>query len=152
MDEFKKAVQDLCVGKKYEAFPPCFKNVITKLFRTIDINGRWSCWCQFSQVTDPNHWNKLEVLRLLLLLLLLLLSLLKLLLPLLHCNSPTVPLAWTAGLSKVVHPVNKKKKKKLGSNCLVKTWTSYMWMANTQSSILCCLITHFSPVSVTSRQ
>lgn len=40
IDEFKKAVQDACVGKKYDVFPPCFKTVIAKFFKTIDINGR----------------------------------------------------------------------------------------------------------------
>ncbi|MCI2449243.1 EF-hand domain-containing protein, partial [Listeria monocytogenes] len=39
VDEFKKAVQNLCVGKKYDEFPSCFKTVISRLFRTVDING-----------------------------------------------------------------------------------------------------------------
>ncbi|XP_050727684.1 sarcoplasmic calcium-binding protein isoform X1 [Eriocheir sinensis] len=39
VDEFKKAVQNLCLGKTFEGFPPCFKTVISRLFRTIDING-----------------------------------------------------------------------------------------------------------------
>ncbi|MCI2449242.1 EF-hand domain-containing protein, partial [Listeria monocytogenes] len=30
VDEFKKAVQNLCVGKKYDEFPSCFKTVISR--------------------------------------------------------------------------------------------------------------------------
>merc|ERR1711970_522490 len=39
VDEFKKAVQDNCVGKPYDAFPPMFKVFIENQFKAIDING-----------------------------------------------------------------------------------------------------------------
>merc|ERR1719369_1379815 len=38
-DEFKKAVQDNCVGKDYASFPPAFKVFIENQFKSIDING-----------------------------------------------------------------------------------------------------------------
>jgi len=39
VDEFKKAVQDNCVGKSYDSFPPMFRVFIENQFRSIDING-----------------------------------------------------------------------------------------------------------------
>jgi len=39
VDEFKKAVQDHCVGKNYDTFPPMFKVFIENQFRAIDINA-----------------------------------------------------------------------------------------------------------------
>jgi len=39
VDEFKKAVQDNCVGKDYASFPPAFKVFIENQFKSIDING-----------------------------------------------------------------------------------------------------------------
>lgn len=43
-DEFKDAVQNLCVGKPYDEFPHAMKAFIGKLFNTIDLNGkRASC-------------------------------------------------------------------------------------------------------------
>ncbi|XP_068219080.1 uncharacterized protein Scp1 isoform X1 [Palaemon carinicauda] len=39
VDEFRKAVQNVCVGKKYDDFPACFKTVITNFFKTVDVNG-----------------------------------------------------------------------------------------------------------------
>jgi len=38
-DEFKKAVQDNCVGKDYASFPPAFKVFIENQFKSIDINS-----------------------------------------------------------------------------------------------------------------
>jgi len=38
-DEFKKAVQDNCVGKDYASFPPAFKVFIENQFKAIDIDG-----------------------------------------------------------------------------------------------------------------
>jgi len=38
-DEFKKAVQDNCVGKSYDTFPPMFKVFIENQFKAIDINS-----------------------------------------------------------------------------------------------------------------
>jgi len=38
-DEFKKAVQDNCVGKDYASFPPAFKVFIENQFKSIDIDG-----------------------------------------------------------------------------------------------------------------
>ena len=39
VDEFKKAVQDVCVGKVYDNFPSAFKTFIANQFKTVDING-----------------------------------------------------------------------------------------------------------------
>jgi len=39
VDEFKKAVQDHCVGKSYDAFPPMFKVFIENQFKAVDIDG-----------------------------------------------------------------------------------------------------------------
>lgn len=39
VDEFKKAVQNVCVGKNYDSFPSAFKIFIANQFKTIDING-----------------------------------------------------------------------------------------------------------------
>jgi len=39
VDEFKKAVQDHCVGKDYGSFPPAFKCFIENQFKSIDIDG-----------------------------------------------------------------------------------------------------------------
>merc|ERR1711887_292794 len=39
VDEFKKAVQDNCVGKDYASFPPAFKVFIENQFKSIDINS-----------------------------------------------------------------------------------------------------------------
>merc|ERR1712215_669789 len=39
VDEFKKAVQDNCVGKPFDAFPPMFKVFIENQFKAVDING-----------------------------------------------------------------------------------------------------------------
>merc|ERR1712002_1187797 len=39
VDEFKKAVQDNCVGKSYDSFPPMFRVFIENQFRSIDVNG-----------------------------------------------------------------------------------------------------------------
>jgi len=39
VDEFKKAVQDNCVGKGYDTFPPMFKVFIENQFKAVDING-----------------------------------------------------------------------------------------------------------------
>jgi len=39
VDEFKKAVQDHCLGKTYDSFPPMFKVFIENQFRSIDVNG-----------------------------------------------------------------------------------------------------------------
>merc|ERR1711874_256373 len=38
-DEFKKAVQDNCMGKDYASFPPAFKVFIENQFKAIDIDG-----------------------------------------------------------------------------------------------------------------
>lgn len=38
-DEFRKAVQNACVGKKFDDFPSCFRTVITSFFKTVDVNG-----------------------------------------------------------------------------------------------------------------
>merc|ERR1712198_81888 len=38
VDEFKKAVQDNCVGKDYDSFPSAFKVFIENQFASIDIN------------------------------------------------------------------------------------------------------------------
>ena len=39
-DEFKKALQNHCVGKSYNDFPKAFKAFIDGFFRTVDIDGR----------------------------------------------------------------------------------------------------------------
>merc|ERR1712168_650189 len=39
VDEFKKAVQDNCVGKSYDSFPPMFKTFIENQFKAVDINS-----------------------------------------------------------------------------------------------------------------
>merc|ERR1712179_576429 len=39
VDEFKKAVQDNCVGKNYDSFPPMFKTFIENQFKAVDINS-----------------------------------------------------------------------------------------------------------------
>jgi len=39
VDEFKKAVQDHCLGKDYASFPPAFKVFIENQFKAIDIDG-----------------------------------------------------------------------------------------------------------------
>merc|ERR1712002_494535 len=39
VDEFKKAVQDNCVGKSYDSFPPMFKIFIENQFKAVDINS-----------------------------------------------------------------------------------------------------------------
>jgi len=39
VDEFKKAVQDHCLGKDYASFPPAFKVFIENQFKSIDIDG-----------------------------------------------------------------------------------------------------------------
>lgn len=39
IDEFKQAVQNVCVGKGYETFPAAFKVFIANQFKTVDING-----------------------------------------------------------------------------------------------------------------
>jgi len=39
VDEFKKAVQDNCVGKSYGSFPPMFKVFIENQFKAVDIDG-----------------------------------------------------------------------------------------------------------------
>jgi len=39
VDEFKKAVQDNCVGKNYDSFPPMFKVFIENQFKSIDVDG-----------------------------------------------------------------------------------------------------------------
>lgn len=39
VDEFKKAVQDNCVGKDYDSFPPMFKVFIENQFKSIDVDG-----------------------------------------------------------------------------------------------------------------
>lgn len=38
-DEFKKAIQNHCVGKSYKEFPKAFKSFIDGFFRTVDVNG-----------------------------------------------------------------------------------------------------------------
>jgi len=38
-DEFKKAIQNHCVGKSYKDFPKAFKAFIDGHFRTVDVNG-----------------------------------------------------------------------------------------------------------------
>lgn len=43
VDEFRKAVQNVCVGKSFNDFPTCFKVVISNFFKTVDVNGRWYC-------------------------------------------------------------------------------------------------------------
>jgi len=39
VDEFKDAVKNVCVGKKYEEFPQSMKMFISEKFKTIDVNG-----------------------------------------------------------------------------------------------------------------
>lgn len=39
VDEFKDAVKNACVGKKYEEFPQSMKIFIASKFKTIDVNG-----------------------------------------------------------------------------------------------------------------
>jgi len=39
VDEFKKAVQQVCIGKKFDEFPASFKASIQAKFRSIDTNG-----------------------------------------------------------------------------------------------------------------
>ncbi|XP_042889299.1 sarcoplasmic calcium-binding protein 1 isoform X2 [Penaeus japonicus] len=39
VDEFRKAVQNVCVGKSFNDFPTCFKVVISNFFKTVDVNG-----------------------------------------------------------------------------------------------------------------
>lgn len=39
VDEFKDAVKNVCVGKKYDEFPQSMKMFITEKFKTIDVNG-----------------------------------------------------------------------------------------------------------------
>merc|ERR1712121_231890 len=39
VDEFKKAVQDNCVGKSYDSFPPMFRVFIENQFKAVDINS-----------------------------------------------------------------------------------------------------------------
>jgi len=38
-DEFQKAVKNVCIGKKFDAFPSALKNMIDEQFRTIDVDG-----------------------------------------------------------------------------------------------------------------
>lgn len=39
IDEFKQAVQNVCVGKGFDSFPVAFKSFIASQFKTIDVNG-----------------------------------------------------------------------------------------------------------------
>jgi len=39
VDEFKDAVKNVCVGKKYDEFPQSMKMFIAAKFKTIDVNG-----------------------------------------------------------------------------------------------------------------
>jgi hypothetical protein len=39
VDEFKKALQNHCVGKSYADFPKAFKAFIDGFFRTVDVDG-----------------------------------------------------------------------------------------------------------------
>nr|AJG01361.1 sarcoplasmic calcium-binding protein variant c [Eriocheir sinensis] len=39
IDEFKQAVQNVCVGKGFDSFPVAFKSFIANQFKTIDVNG-----------------------------------------------------------------------------------------------------------------
>merc|ERR1712198_599159 len=39
VDEFKKAVQDNCIGKDYDSFPPAFKVFVENQFKSIDVDG-----------------------------------------------------------------------------------------------------------------
>lgn len=39
IDEFKQAVQNVCVGKAYDSFPVAFKAFIANQFKAIDVNG-----------------------------------------------------------------------------------------------------------------
>lgn len=39
IEEFKKAVQNVCVGKAFNTFPSAFKSFIANQFKTVDING-----------------------------------------------------------------------------------------------------------------
>merc|ERR1712029_579247 len=39
VDKFKKAVQDHCLGKTYDSFPPMFKIFIENQFKSIDVDG-----------------------------------------------------------------------------------------------------------------
>lgn len=39
IDEFKQAVQNVCVGKAFTTFPTAFKSFIANQFKTVDVNG-----------------------------------------------------------------------------------------------------------------
>lgn len=39
IDEFKQAVQNVCVGKEFPSFPAAFKSFIANQFKTVDVNG-----------------------------------------------------------------------------------------------------------------
>lgn len=38
-EEFQKAVKNVCIGKKFEAFPSALRNMIEEQFHTVDVNG-----------------------------------------------------------------------------------------------------------------
>ena len=40
VDEFKAAVQKVCVGKTYDQFPDALKAFVSKIFDSIDLNGK----------------------------------------------------------------------------------------------------------------
>lgn len=39
-EEFKKAVQDACVGKNFDQFPAAFKTFITNQYSSVDVDGK----------------------------------------------------------------------------------------------------------------
>ncbi len=43
-EEFKKAVQNACVGKPYADFPPMFKTFITNQYKSVDVDGKDHQW------------------------------------------------------------------------------------------------------------
>ena len=40
VDEFKQAVKKVCVGKNYDEFPAALKVFISKIFESVDLNGK----------------------------------------------------------------------------------------------------------------
>jgi hypothetical protein len=41
VDEFKLAVKNSCIGKKYNEFPPAMRVFIDSTFKSLDINGEF---------------------------------------------------------------------------------------------------------------
>ena len=68
VEEYKTALQSVCVGKSYTDFPQAFKRFIDRSFLTVDLDGKFAndFSCKFLPIATPHSqaalrsWNPLN--------------------------------------------------------------------------------------------